>query len=239
MRLVVFTVLAGLIPDRRRGAVLPDRGTTGHIAGCRLSDAAIAARVGIQPDGPARVERGTRPTHGQRLRRRRHHARPAALNTAEQASTVLARCLHVPVSAVDGAFGMGSRRVAAHRRGDLAVLRRSRRQRRCGELGGRRGPEPAGRRGRRARSSRTRPCSPPVTSPSCRPCCPTPSGRWPARLRHRHRAARRRPGARRPRPVTVAGFQIARIANETGRPRPSSPRPRRCSTGGCRPRSAR
>ena len=32
----------------------------------------------------------------------------AALRTAEQASTVLARCLHVPVSAVDGAFGMGS-----------------------------------------------------------------------------------------------------------------------------------
>jgi hypothetical protein len=32
----------------------------------------------------------------------------AALNTAEQASTVMARCLHVPVSAVDGAFGMGS-----------------------------------------------------------------------------------------------------------------------------------
>jgi len=32
----------------------------------------------------------------------------AALRTAQQSSTVLARCLHVPLSAVDGAFGMGS-----------------------------------------------------------------------------------------------------------------------------------
>ena len=30
-----------------------------------------------------------------------------ALITAEQESTVMARCLHVPLSAVDGAFGMG------------------------------------------------------------------------------------------------------------------------------------
>ena len=106
VRLVLVTVLLGLIPMAAgvwyfHLQPLPTQPV--HA----LSDATIAARVGIQPgDLPGWSTAASRmgnpfaagaTTHG-----------PAALRTAEQASTVLARCLHVPVSAVDGAFGMGS-----------------------------------------------------------------------------------------------------------------------------------
>ncbi len=71
-----------------------------------VPDHALAARVGIQPvevpgwqavaTPAANVFAAGATTQG-----------AAAARTAQQASSVLARCLHVPASALDGAFGMG------------------------------------------------------------------------------------------------------------------------------------
>ncbi len=80
---------------------------TGRITGVALSDAAIAGRVGIQP-GDLPGWSATAAPMGNAFAAGATTSGSAALNTAQQASTVLARCLHVPVSAVDGAFGMGS-----------------------------------------------------------------------------------------------------------------------------------
>ena len=107
VRLIVFTVLAGLIPIAAGLRYFHAQGATGHITGVALSDVAIAGRVGIQPgDLPGWSTNATRMGNAFAAGATTHGA--AGLNTAEQASTVLARCLHVPVSAVDGAFGMGS-----------------------------------------------------------------------------------------------------------------------------------
>jgi hypothetical protein len=107
VRLVVFTVLAGLIPIAAGVRYFQDQGTTGHITGVALTDAAVAARVGIQPTDLPGWSAGA-PQIGNAFAAGATTHGAAALNTAEQASTVLARCLHVPVSAVDGAFGMGN-----------------------------------------------------------------------------------------------------------------------------------
>jgi hypothetical protein len=72
-----------------------------------LSDTAIAGRIGIQP-GDLVGWSATAPRMGNAFAAGATTNGPAALGTAVQASTVLARCLHVPVSAVDGAFGMGN-----------------------------------------------------------------------------------------------------------------------------------
>jgi len=107
VRLVVFTLLAGLIPIAAGVRYFQDQGTTGHIMGVSLSDGAIAARVGIQPtDLPGWS--ADAPRMGNAFAAGATTNGSAALNTAEQAATVLARCLRVPVSAVDGAFGMGN-----------------------------------------------------------------------------------------------------------------------------------
>jgi hypothetical protein len=107
VRLAVFTLLAGLIPVAAGLRYFQAQGTTGRITGVALSDTAIAGRVGIQP-GDLPGWSASAPTMGNAFAAGATTNGPAALNTAEQASTVLARCLHVPVSAVDGAFGMGS-----------------------------------------------------------------------------------------------------------------------------------
>ncbi len=106
VRLVLFTVLAGLIPIAAGVRYFQMQSTSGHIVGVPLSDTLIAARVGIQAgdlpgwsastSNPGNVFAAGATTHGS-----------VALSAAEQASTVMARCLHVPVSAVDGAMGMG------------------------------------------------------------------------------------------------------------------------------------
>ncbi len=105
--MVLVTILLGLVPMAAGVWYYHLKPTTGRLAGARLSDTAIAARVGIQPgdlpgwssDAPrmGNVFAAGATTHG-----------AAGLRTAQQASTVLARCLRVPVSSVDGAFGMGS-----------------------------------------------------------------------------------------------------------------------------------
>ncbi len=107
VRLVVFTVLAGLIPFAAGVRYLEAQGASGQIPAGLLSDSAIAARVGIQKtDLPGWAVAA--PTVGNVFAAGATTNGGAALQTAEQASTVMARCLHVPVSAVDGAFGMGS-----------------------------------------------------------------------------------------------------------------------------------
>ena len=107
VRLVLFTVLAGLIPIAAGVRYFQMQATTGHIAGVPV----VRLRHRRRASGSRRqtfpVGRRARPpwaTPSPPVPRRRGRAPP---NTAEQASTVMARCLHVPVSAVDGAFGMG------------------------------------------------------------------------------------------------------------------------------------
>jgi hypothetical protein len=108
VRLVLFTVLAGLIPIAAGARYFQLQGAAAaHITGVGLSDAAIAARVGIQA-GDLPGWSADAPRMGNAFAVGATTQGAAALNTAEQASTVMARCLHVPVSAVDGAFGMGS-----------------------------------------------------------------------------------------------------------------------------------
>ena len=107
VRLVVFTILAGLIPFAAGIRYFQSHGATGQIPPGLLSDSAIAARVGIQrTDLPGWAVAA--PTVGNAFAAGATTNGAAALQTAEQASTVMAGCLHVPVSAVDGAFGMGS-----------------------------------------------------------------------------------------------------------------------------------
>ena len=194
VRLVVFTVLAGLIPIAAGVRYFQDQGTTGHIAGVSLSDAAIAARVGIQPtDLPGWSAAAPRMGNAFAAGATTHGS--AALNTAEQASTVLARCLHVPVSAVDGAFGMGS-----------SVSQRT------AEVTSPSYADPAGNGGavnsvvdvvqspQVGRGRRERLPGPGLVRhllPALRPGdAALRLGGGSSRLRHRHRAARRRPGAR-------------------------------------------
>jgi hypothetical protein len=105
-RLVLLAVLAALIP-LAVGVWYSQSQPTASSRGTTLSDTKIADRVGIQPaDLPNWSSAGPRmgnafaagaTTHGNR-----------ALNTALQASTTMARCLRVPLSAVEGAFGMGN-----------------------------------------------------------------------------------------------------------------------------------
>jgi hypothetical protein len=106
VRLVLFTVLAGLIPVAAGLRYFETQGPPSRITGVALTDTAIAARVGIQKgDLPGWSVTG--PGTGNPFAAGATTQGAAALSTAEQASTVMARCLHVPVSAVDGALGMG------------------------------------------------------------------------------------------------------------------------------------
>lgn len=107
VKLVIFTLLAGLIPIAAGVRYFHSQGSTGRIPAALLSDSAIAARVGIQKAdlpgwGTVALRMGNPFAAGATT------DGAGALRTAEQASAILARCLHVPVSAVDGAFGMGS-----------------------------------------------------------------------------------------------------------------------------------
>ncbi len=225
-------------PDRGGGRVLPDAGTTGHISGVALSDAAIAGRVGIQP-GDLAGWSASAPTMGNVFAAGATTHGAAALNTAEQASTVLARCLHVPASAVDGAFGMGD-----------AITQRS------AEAASPSYADPAGNGG--AVSSVVDVVKTPQIGQADADGLPGPGTvrhvlpalragdaalrrRWRGRgIRHRHGAARGRPGARGPGGgARWPGSRSRASPTTTGRPRRSSPRRRRCSTGACRPRSER
>ncbi len=99
-------MLAGLIPIAAGVRYFQMQSTTGHIAGVPLADSVIAGRVGIQAgDLPGWV--ASTPTAGNVFAAGAATQGTAAANTAAQASTDMARCLHVPVSAVAGAFGMG------------------------------------------------------------------------------------------------------------------------------------
>jgi hypothetical protein len=105
VRLIVFTVLAGLIPVAAGLRYFEEQGPPARIA-VPLSDTAIAARVGIHSaDLPGWATTG--PGTGNPFAAGATTQGAAALSTAEQASTIMARCLHVPVSSVDGALGMG------------------------------------------------------------------------------------------------------------------------------------
>ncbi len=124
VRLVVFTVLAGLIPIAGGDALLPVPGRD-RAASRRRCPVGLRHRgAGRDPAGP--ICRGGRaaPTVGNAFAAGCHHARgrrPATPPSKPRRSWP--RCLHVPVSAVDGAFGMGSAVSQRDRRGDLALLR--------------------------------------------------------------------------------------------------------------------
>jgi len=106
-RVVLVTILLGLVPLAAGVWYFHLQPAPGRLGGARLSDSAIAARVGIQPgDLPGWSSNAPRMGNVFAAGATTHGA--AGLRTAQQASTVLARCLRVPVSAVDGAFGMGS-----------------------------------------------------------------------------------------------------------------------------------
>jgi hypothetical protein len=106
VRLVLFTVLAGLIPIAAGVRYFQMQSTTGHIVGVPISDSVIAGRVGIQA-GDLPGWAASTPTAGNAFAAGATTQGTAAASTAAQASTDMARCLHVPVSAVAGAFGMG------------------------------------------------------------------------------------------------------------------------------------
>jgi hypothetical protein len=106
-RLVLFTVLLGLIPIAAGTRYFQTHETSGHITGVALTDTAIAGRVGIQP-GDLPGWSAAAPRMGDAFAAGATTEGAAALGTAEQASTVMARCLHVPVAAVDGALGLGA-----------------------------------------------------------------------------------------------------------------------------------
>jgi len=107
VKLVVFTVLIGLLPIAGGLRYFRSYVPSGRITGVALSDSAIAARVGIQP-GDLPGWSTDAPRMGNAFAAGATTNGAGALRTAEQASTVMARCLHVPVSSVAGAFGMGS-----------------------------------------------------------------------------------------------------------------------------------
>jgi hypothetical protein len=106
-RLVLLAVIAALIP--LAVAVWSTQGQPSGGGGTTrsLSDTAVAGRVGIQP-GDLPNWTSSAPRAGNAFAAGATANGPAGLNTAVQAATVMARCLHVPVSAVEGAFGMGS-----------------------------------------------------------------------------------------------------------------------------------
>ena len=107
LRLVLVTVLVGLVPVAAGVWYFHLQPSPTRSPGKSPSDMAIAARVGIQP-GDLPGWSATAPRMGNPFAAGATTQGAAALGTAQRASTVLARCLHVPVSAVDGAFGMGS-----------------------------------------------------------------------------------------------------------------------------------
>ncbi len=107
LRLVLVTVLVGLIPVAAGVWYFHLQPSPTRSPGTSPSDMAIAARVGIQP-GDLPGWSATALRMGNPFAAGATTQGAAALRTAQRASTVLARCLHVPVSAVDGAFGMGS-----------------------------------------------------------------------------------------------------------------------------------
>ena len=105
-RIVLVTVLFGLTPVAVGAWYFHVVGTTPHVQGAGVSDAAMAARVGIVPgDLPGWASAPS--NGGNALAAGAITGGPAAARTAAQASSVLARCLKVPLSSVDGAFGMG------------------------------------------------------------------------------------------------------------------------------------
>ena len=237
-RVVLVTVLLGLIPIAGGVWFFHFRVAPARLPGASLSDAAIAIRVGIQP-GDLPGWKGAPTQLGNAFSAGASTAGPEAANAAAQASTVFARCLHVPPSALDGAFGMGG--AAAQRTAEVAspLYADPERQRWRRELGGRRGalgPGPGGRRRGLPDPGAVRHLLPALSS---RRCCPTAAARW-----------RRREGSPPPRcspswslsptapGVQVAAFQIARIGNDNGQTvNDRSPSRWRCSAGACRPPS--
>ena len=105
-RVALVTVLLGLIPIAGGVWFFHYRAAPGVPPGSSLSDAAIAIRVGLQPgDLPGWK---SAPTEANNVfAAGATTAGPLAASTAAQSATEVARCLHVPVSALDGAFGMG------------------------------------------------------------------------------------------------------------------------------------
>ena len=104
-RVALVTVLLGLIPIAGGVWYFHYRVSSSVPPGEALADAAIAIRVGIQPYDMAGwksspVQAGNVFAAGAST------AGPLAASTAAQESTVVARCLHVPLSALQGAFGM-------------------------------------------------------------------------------------------------------------------------------------
>jgi hypothetical protein len=106
-RLVLVAALAGLIP-LAAGVWYAHLQTGATSTGAKtLSDTKIAGRVGIQP-GDLPNWSSTAPRMGNAFAAGATSNGAFGLSTAVQASTNMARCLHVPISAVEGAFGMGN-----------------------------------------------------------------------------------------------------------------------------------
>ncbi len=107
LRLVLVAALAGLIP-LAAGVWYAHLAPGGASTPARtLSDAKIAALVGIQP-GDLPTWSSTAPRTGNAFAAGATSNGALGLSTAVTAATSMARCLHVPISAVEGAFGMGN-----------------------------------------------------------------------------------------------------------------------------------
>jgi hypothetical protein len=104
LRTGLVTVLVGLLAVAAGVWYFHSQSTP--TGGSSVPDRAIAARVGIQP-GELPGWQTVKSTAGN-VFAAGGATTAAAQQTAQEASTVLARCLHVPVSALDGAFGIGS-----------------------------------------------------------------------------------------------------------------------------------
>ena len=105
-RVVLVTILFGLTPVAVGAWYFHVVGATPHVVEAGVSDATIAARVGVVPtDLPGWASAPS--NGGNAFASGAITGGSVAASTAAEASTVLARCLKVPLAAVDGAFGMG------------------------------------------------------------------------------------------------------------------------------------
>jgi hypothetical protein len=107
VKAALATLLAGLLAIAAGVWYLHSQPPAPHAGRSSLSDTAIAARVGIQP-GDLSGWHTNAPGMGNAFAAGASTNGAAGLHHAEQASSIMARCLHVPISAVYGAFGVAS-----------------------------------------------------------------------------------------------------------------------------------
>jgi hypothetical protein len=107
LRLILLVVLAALIPLAVGVWYARPQPGAGSARARTLSDSKIADRVGIQP-GDLPNWSSNAPRMGNVFAAGATSNGAAGLRTAVQASSSMAGCLRVPISAVEGAFGMGN-----------------------------------------------------------------------------------------------------------------------------------